>query len=425
MPSDSLQLTAWVASIFAVAVFLGTYQHAKRVLAVAVGLTAGLITAQAGGAHFFTIATVLFAVFSGQQRRGVLGRIVLVSSASALMAATAWLGPLAKTTNTAVQLMALTASAVLFLARSDEDDVRIARNALLAFVSVGAVIGLLQGMGLVANDLFTPAHNTEAHRPAGFYPEPDWLGMYSAVGVVLAATSRDLRQRSRLALIALNGAGVVLASARSAILALAVVAVWSIVRSQLARRADPRRLQVGPLIVLGGSALVAGVLVFPTQVDLLFGRLEAAVLGQGQVVQSRWAQLEGLSALAHIAPWYGNGMSASGRVSVANGIVYGSVTDGPTSGANWLLSLWGDGMVLSVLLIAVVIWCALFGNSAGSSILLAVLVNSLFSNAFSFPITWFAVALALAPKNPPRPDFELLEPSGDPGRRRAKAPTPG
>lgn len=111
--------------------------------------------------------------------------------------------------------------------------------------------------------------------------------------------------------------------------------------------------------------------------------------------QARVQQNDGLNYLANTAPWYGQGLSASGRVGVS-GILYldNSVNN---LGSNWLLSLWVDGKFLALPIIGFLLYFAIrFARHLPGQLLGLVLINSFFSNALFQPITWLLLGLTLA-----------------------------
>jgi hypothetical protein len=110
--------------------------------------------------------------------------------------------------------------------------------------------------------------------------------------------------------------------------------------------------------------------------------------------QARVQQNEGLLYLADSAPWYGWGISSSGRVGVSGRLNFGVSQN--NVGSNWILSMWVDGAWLSLPLIAVLLFaCVAAIRTIQGQLLVLVLLNSFFSNATFQPITWFLVALCL------------------------------
>ena len=110
--------------------------------------------------------------------------------------------------------------------------------------------------------------------------------------------------------------------------------------------------------------------------------------------QARVQQNDGLLYLADSAPWYGWGISSSGRVGVSGRLNFGASDN--NVGSNWILSMWVDGAWLSLPLIAVLLFaCAAAVRTIQGQLLVLVLLNSFFSNATYQPITWFLAALCL------------------------------
>ena len=409
---------AIAAGVLLVGAFLATYNHGTKVLSFAIGAAAALILVQFNGVHLYTLLVILYVAIAKYTRARVMGRLIFLVAAAAIFASTVWFGALVRTDGLAIQLMLLSITTALFVLRSVDHELVIARLGLLTAVTVGSLTAIAQAVGILPEQLFQLA-NAELHRPSGFYPEPDWLGLYSAAGLVLAVTTKSLRMRTQVALIAINAAGVMLSSARAAFLSLAVVALWAMIRGFRGRRKRIRRQGSAKrslaIVGLGGSILA--LIVFPVEVEILLTRLSSAVGAGDHATRTRLNQFDGLISLIETAPFYGHGITASGRVNGLGQIDYSSNTVG-TTGSNWLLSVIGEGMLLAVPLIIVLAVLALFGNARlGSGLLLLVLVNSLFSNAMYFPLTWFAIALALVPASVETEDPEPALHNRAPGSR--------
>jgi hypothetical protein len=376
-----LEIMAIAAGVLLVGAFLATYKHGTKVLSFVIGAAAALILVQFNGVHLYTLLVILYVAISKHTRTRIMGRLILLVAAAAIFASTVWFGALVRTDGLAIQLMLLSTTTALFVLRSADYELMIARLGLLTAVTLGSLTAIAQAIGILPEQLFQLA-NAELERPSGFYPEPDWLGLFSAAGLVLAVTTKSLRMRTQVALIAINAAGVMLSSARAAFLSLAVVALWAAKRSLA-------------IVGLGGSVLA--LIVFPVEVETLLSRLSSALGAGDHATRTRLNQFDGLLSLVETAPFYGHGITASGRVNGLGQIDYSSNTVG-TTGSNWLLSVLGEGMLLAVPVIILLAVLAFFGNARlGSGLVLLVLVNSLFSNAMYFPLTWFAIALALVP----------------------------
>jgi hypothetical protein len=393
-----LEIMAIAAGVLLVGAFLATYKHGTKVLSFVIGAAAALILVQFNGVHLYTLLVILYVAISKHTRTRIMGRLILLVAAAAIFASTVWFGALVRTDGLAIQLMLLSTTTALFVLRSADYELMIARLGLLTAVTLGSLTAIAQAIGILPEQLFQLA-NAELERPSGFYPEPDWLGLFSAAGLVLAVTTKSLRMRTQVALIAINAAGVMLSSARAAFLSLAVVALWAMLRALRGRRKRIRRQGSAKrslaIVGLGGSVLA--LIVFPVEVETLLSRLSSALGAGDHATRTRLNQFDGLLSLVETAPFYGHGITASGRVNGLGQIDYSSNTVG-TTGSNWLLSVLGEGMLLAVPVIILLAVLAFFGNARlGSGLVLLVLVNSLFSNAMYFPLTWFAIALALVP----------------------------
>jgi len=395
---DFIEIIAIGALSFALAVFFATAKEGRRLLSYAVGVSAGFILVQFEGLHLYTIFAVLYVVVSRNLRKHGFLAPLMLTLAALLFASTTLYGDLVKSDGLAIQLSVMAVTTFLFWLRSSRQDNAAAVLGLLTVTTLGSVVGLMQVVGVVPMQLFQLA-NAEMHRPSSWYPEPDWLGLYSAVGIVLSLKLiRD--GRLRFFLVALNSAAVLAASARAAWLGLVVVAVWALVRALREHDTTAKRSRKTVVLVLLVGVLFAEA-VFPAQVELALDRALSAFQSGGgdSAVIARYGQIDGLLSLISTAPPYGHGISAGGRVGGFGVIDFSTGGNGNSTASNWFLALLAEGMWVAVPLILAVLTIALFGNIqlGAQAALLLVLVNSLFSNAFYFPVTWFLLAVALTP----------------------------
>ncbi|TFC89887.1 hypothetical protein [Cryobacterium sp. TMT4-31] len=392
----TLLILAAVAAVLVV-VFFATYSRGLEVLSFSIGASSGFILLQVNGVHIYTILVLVYVVVSRAKNPKLLARILLFVTACGLMVVTAFVGDLTTTVGLGFQLALLAVSTGLFVFRADPKHLQIARNGLLLFVTFGAATAIGQAVGILPEQLFQ-LEGAELHRPSGIYPEPDWLGLYSAAGVLLAVMA-PLRRQWQILFLTINALGVVLASARAAVLALVVVAVWALFRNFVQHRKAAKSHGL-PAIVITFVVLIGFIFVFslfPVEVELLLHRMSSAlVVGGGDgVTVARYAQIDGLRNLFESAPWYGHGLSASGRVNGFGAIDY-SFAQGST-GSNWFFSLLAEGKFIAIPMIGCLIFTAAFGNRKGAYLLVLILVNSVFSNALFFPLTWFAIAMCMVP----------------------------
>ncbi|NMR28123.1 O-antigen ligase family protein [Crystallibacter degradans] len=322
---------------------------------------------------------------------------------SLLVALTATYGEYVTNGGLAIQLTVMAVTSILLVWAATPHHLRLAASGFIACASASAVAALGQAIGVVPEELFQ-LEGAEMHRPSGFHPEPDWLGLYCAAAIVLLFVY-PFRNRVRVPLILLNVFGVAFASARAAILGLLVVltlAALAWVGGNRGQKRSNLRLK------LPVAALVASVTAFaflqPVAMELLLERIGGAInpMERDHAVEVRFYQVDGLVAMGEDAPWYGFGLSSAGRVSGYGDIVYSGDVTGSTA-SNWLLGLWVDAQALAIPLILVLVYLSMLGRKeyGGRGLLALILVNSLFSNALFFPITWFAIALALT--RVPRP----------------------
>ena len=397
-------LALGVLGIVALGVIM-THRAGLKILAFVIGIAAGLIQIQVGGVHAYTILIFLYIVISPEVRRGVLTRSVLLVLVASLVSVTVLWGDLITSYNLAAQLIVMAVTTALFLARSRDSDLLVAQYGLVVLVTVGAATAIGQVLGIVPEQLFR-LEGAETHRPSGIYPEPDWLGLYSAVGLVLV-WSFKLRSRIRIPVIGILLLGVLLASARAAIIALIVVVILRLLLTLLTRHRHRHRHRDRPdrsvkrssivLVVVLSATLLVFAIAFPMMLDLVTARLAGLLPGSGDaVVTARLGQSSGILKFAEQAPWYGHGLSASGRINGFGAIQYSRSEGLGTTSSNWLAGLWADAKILSLPLIAFLSF-SIFRqpSSPGAALLVLILVNSLASNALFFPLTWFAIALCL------------------------------
>ena len=268
------------------------------------------------------------------------------------------------------------------------DDTRDTLN-LHTLTTYASVHGILQYIGVLPHQLFEGQN-----RPIGIYLEPDWLGMFSAVGLLLSFHVR--RPAIRYPAAAVNLVAVLLAAARASWIALAVVAVLGVLTARRVPAAE--RPRGAWLLTAFGLAAGAVVLVAaPELTQLLVSRLEgASTTGPDVSAKARQQQLASLQQLDALAPWNGLGLSASGRVGVSGRITYiGNATNNVAS--NWILGWWVDGKLLAVPLIALFLVAAFVRlNRVSGRVLAIVLISSLFSNALYIPVSWLALGACLA-----------------------------
>lgn len=398
---DAGQLVAWSAVGAAILfgfVVLAVLDSRRTVAAWLVGGAGALVGVQVEGAHVCTILTVVWLLFTHPTggNRQVLRSVVLLGSAAAL-ASTVFVGDLVNSKTLALQLLALAVTAVIIAVRAGPEDFAPMLRGVLLICTLGATVALLQVVGVIPTELWH-TEISSIGRPAGIWPEPDWVGLYSALGLVLA-WRLDLGTLIRTAALSINGLAFVLAFARAAWLALAVsialigLARFFAKRHQGKAQVKGRSQAVAVLIVVALCALAAS----PSLRADLGRRLGTLVASTAEDVsgQARMQQIEGMLYLADSAAPFGHGLSASGRVGVS-GILTLTGQARNNVGSNWILALWVDGALLAVPLILFMLYFAARGAALlPGQLLVVVLVNSLFSNGFFMPITWLCLGLTM------------------------------
>lgn len=379
---------------------IGTHRNGRDISSFLVGVSAGLVAIQVFRVHVFTIMVLVWLL----QRGGVFNskgfnRALLLAIPVGMLALTAVMGDLVNSDTLVFQLMGLAATAALVMTYSTQEDRQKMIGGLLAMVTISSIVGLLQVLKIVPIETWH-ASISSVGRPIGLYPEPDWLGMFAGVGLVIA-WRLPMGKGLRIAAVSANAAALILAFARAAWIAVAVaIAVTAILGFIVKRRqakGDQKRGRFGAvtLMVLAAGAVA---LFTPQLVDDLFVRLSGTLQVQAGDIsgEARLRQFNSLMRLAESAPFYGHGLSASGRVGVWGQITTGVAADNNVA-SNWMLAMWVDGKYFAVPLIlllclAAVRYCLTIPGQA----LVVVLVSSFFSNATFFPVTWALLAICLA-----------------------------
>jgi hypothetical protein len=387
-------------------------------LAVFVGITAGLQTAQIVKFHLFCFAVVLWLVLGVARepapwRTRRWGAALLVLGCAGLLTSTVLVGEMVNSTAAAGQFMSLAAMAAILVGFGSRRDVRPLLYGLLATTTLASTMAILQFAHVLPYKVFLGTR-----RPIGLYTEPDWLGSFSAIGVFLAHRCRVWPRRGwlRTPLIFLHIVVLTLAAARAAWLAVLVVGMlaWIVVRCVGRDRVPHVPRLPGGYATVVAALVVAGVALaaIPTLRDTLVERLSGLTSDNQEVgVQARQQQTAALFELADESPVFGLGFSASGRVGISGKIAYLGQGENNLA-SNWILGWWVDGGVLSVPLMLLFLVAAARRLATTSGLVLCVvLVTSLFSNAMLIPIAWFALALALMDTS--RPPDDNAGPHGD------------
>ncbi|MCF3130202.1 O-antigen ligase family protein [Streptomyces olivochromogenes] len=380
-----------------------TYKRRSNALAWGVGATAALIGVQFAHVHVFTVVTV-FWLLSAKAKPGRWGVAIGLGLAVIPVAITALTGDLVNNATLGLQLLALAGNAIMIAAKSDRDDRRLMLYGVLSTSTLASVVALIQVSGVPGVELWH--HNISSlGRPQGIYPEPDWLGLFGAIGLVLAWRMLP-RSTLRNLVLALNAATLALAFARAAWVGLAAAVVLHVAFSLVGRRRESRQAKsrtVPTLLFLVAFAGV-GLAASPGLRTDLTARAQSIFFSNASDVsgRARVQQAETLIQLAETAPWFGHGISASGRVGVSG--IYDPRSENSV-GSNWVLSLWVDAKYLAAPLILLLIGAAAASaRTVAGQGLAVVVVNNLFSNASFSPITWLLLGLVLAARSVPVSD---------------------
>ncbi len=376
-----------------------------RVIAVGIGVSAMTVNLQVGGAHAFTVLVFIWVFLHLRRRPSLPGVAVWLLISAGLIASTVLAGDLVGNPRLALQLLALTGSAILLVAYSNQQDRLQMMYGALAAICFGCIYGLGQLAGIFPSRAGLVHVDVSAiGRPSGIWPEPDWLGMYAGVGMLLAF-HLPLQRSVRVVAMSLCTTLWVLSFARAGWLALVGVAILGLAAHLVVRRTSVTRLhRKGRVAAITASVAIVALPVwyFKDIAADLSVRLSRTFSAQSDDIsgQARIQQTEGLLHLADIAPWYGHGLSAAGRVGVSGKLYFSGSDHGNNVASNWLLGLWVDAQYLAIPFILVVAALALLTcNGLPGQFVALIALNSLFSNGTFVPVFWFAIALALAKVN--------------------------
>lgn len=368
------------------------------ILSFLVGASAGLVSVQLWRVHVFTIVVLVWTLYRGGSfhHRKLVG-VALLAVPVGLLALTSLLGDLVNSPTLALQLIALALSASAIVVFSSPDDRRQMLFGLLSMASLGSIVALLQVSKIIPSDLWHISVSALG-RPTGIYPEPDWLGMFAGIGAVLA-WRLSLRPWMRMFLVTLNASVFVLAFARAAWIAvgvsIAVVLVLTYVFSRRTSRNNSkgRKRSLLGLLVAALVVLVAS----PQLVSDLSTRLDNTFVVSSNDIsaQARVRQFNALFVLAENSPFYGHGLSASGKVTVWGDIDLGETDNNVAS--NWVLAMWVDGRWLAIpMIVFLVLLAAASARTISGQGLIIVLLSSLFSNATFFSVMWLLIGLCIS-----------------------------
>lgn len=415
---ELMPMVLFGSALFAGLVLLVVLGSRRTVAGWLVGGAGVLMGAQVGGVHVFTIATVVWVLFTPKGRHDRDGRALLLVGSAVLLSTSVLFGDLVNSRTLALQLVALAFNAAMIAVRAEAQDVAAMLRGALVVITVGGVVGLLQVFGVIPLELWH-INVSSIGRPTGIWPEPDWMGLMGALGLVLA-WRLPLAPLTRVVCLSVSGASFVLAFARAAWVALAVCVVVALVAGALSRRREKvagrgRVLAVVVLLVVGVVGLTASPELrsdLGRRVDSLTSSAAGDVSGQARV-----QQIEGLLFLSESALPFGHGLSASGRVGVSGRLLLSG--DSPNNVAsNWILALWVDGALLALPLIGFLLYFALRGvRLLPGQLLVVVLVNSLFSNAVFMPVAWLVLGLAMQALERPKRQAPIRPERLDPVER--------
>jgi hypothetical protein len=386
------------------AVAILTHPARRTILSFILGVSAGLVGVQIFRIHAFTLlAAVWVCLPEGRANRTSVKHLALMISSALLLASTTLLGDLVNSPTLALQLLALAGSAAIVAARATRRDAAAMLWGLLAISTIGSLVGLLQVFKVIPTDLWH-LEISSIGRPTGIYPEPDWLGMFAGLGLILS-WRMPMSRRAKVMLCLINLSVFVLAMARAAWVALAVsLAVLAVfvlvdrlggVRGRSARAARRGRAAAVAIAVLVAAAALSTLPQLQEDLSVRASTMFGTVQEDDISGQARIRQNDSLMTLAQSVPVYGHGLSAAGRVGVW-GQIETAAEAGNNVASNWIIGMWVDGAFFAVPLILFLAGLAfLRTRTVAGQGLLFCLACSLFSNAVFFPVTWLLVGLAI------------------------------
>jgi len=401
---ESLYLEFGSAAVILALVGLLTHPDRRSALSFLLGVSAGLVGVQVFRIHVFTILAVIWLCLPGGAGNRSSARFLApLGFAAVLFASTALLGDLVNSPTLALQLLGLVGSAAIVVLRASRKDAKAMLWGLLVISTLGSAVGLLQVFKLVPSDLWH-LQISAIGRPTGIYPEPDWLGMYAGIGVILS-WRLALPRVAKVIFSLTNFMVLVLAMARASWVALVgtlllvacVAVIYRGTHTAGPRLKGPRNGRLAAIAAALLASAIALTAVPQLQEDLV--RRISTMIGTVQEDdisgQARIRQNDSLMSLADTVPVYGHGISAAGRVGAWGQFeAVGEAQNNVAS--NWILGMWVDGAWFAVPLIAFLITLALIRiRTIPGQLLTFCLISSLFSNAVFFPITWLLVALAI------------------------------
>lgn len=360
------------------------------------GVSAAFRDLQIGSVHLFSaLAAVAFVACIRRATPRPLAPVLVLSLSVVLLSLTTFLGDLVVNDLLWVQLCVLAASAsAIYLVANAEQTLWVARG-VVGGASISSLFALAQQFGLLRVELYFDSSGL--YRPTGLVHEPDWVGAFAGVALILLARSAVSRGWLAWSLVAVNAGALLFSFARAAWVGVGIVVViWLIAwRKQRSRSSFPLILS-GKSILIVASLGVVALASSPSLLAIAQTRLLSIFYEEHRDLNAiyREQQFDGLIQLIETAPWYGHGLSASGRVTDF-GLFQSGAADRAVA-SNWVLGLVLDGMLLAVPLIVFLCWTAARGIlTAFGQVLIFVLVNSLFSNLLFSPVLWLAVALSL------------------------------
>lgn len=254
---------------------------------------------------------------------------------------------------------------------------------------INSVIVLIQISRISDDPVF--GHLYE-NRPTGLYLEPDFLGYFALISLIAVYYLKP-KWTSILVVIPLI-TSLIMSLARASWLSSFIFLLFFVIFAGGTSRFFVKILQ--SIFALSCCFIFLVDLVPQSQFNLVQDRI-ASITQQNPTDTARLARIrqwDGLGELARRSPWYGAGLTSSGRIQMQ-----GSISNEKTEnnvGSNWILSFWAEAKLLSLSYFAIAILAVFRARkTVFQPMLIITFVNSLFTNMVWYTITPVLLGLAI------------------------------
>lgn len=255
---------------------------------------------------------------------------------------------------------------------------------LIGIILVGVINSIFAFLQILRLSDDAVLGNLYHDRPSGLYLEPDFLGFFSAISLVALHYVRK-KSLTLLTLFPLLFS-LITSLARAAWISLCVFLIFYVFFKEGISKSIIRLLS---LIFVSFTFFVLIIDFLPkSQVGVVQERLQSISVQKStdSARLARIRQWEGLNQLAANSPWYGAGLTASGRVLMQGAIANQKTTN--NVGSNWILSLWAEAKYLAIPYFLYIFRAVLITRKSPlQPILLVIFINSCFTNMLWYTIT--------------------------------------